>query len=125
FSGDLGRSNDPLMKAPAAVPAADYIVIESTYGDRAHDPIDAQAELGAAIERAHRDEGIVLIPTFAVGRAQLLMLLIARLKAAGAIPDIPVFLDSPMAIDATELYVRYAAQHRLSAQECRAMCQGA
>src|SRR5690606_1806840 len=70
------------------------------------------------------DDGIVLIPTFAVGRAQTLMLLIARLKAAGTIPNVPVFLDSPMAINATELYLRYASEHRLTTEECRSMCEG-
>ncbi len=123
FSGDVGRSSDPLMKAPGAVPAADYVVLESTYGDRAHVEIDPLPELAAALRRAIADDGIIVIPTFAVGRAQLLMLLIARLKAAGELPNVPVFLDSPMAIDATELYVRYASEHRLSQEECRAMCQ--
>ena len=83
------------------------------------------AELAAAIQRAAKDDGIILIPTFAIGRAQALMLSIARLKKAKAIPDIPVFLDSPMAIDATELYVKYAEQHRLSPQEAREMCSAA
>lgn len=124
FSGDVGRSTDPLMKAPGAVPAADYLVIESTYGDREHVDIDPIPELANALTRAFADDGIALIPTFAVGRAQTLMLLIARLKAAGKIPNVPVFLDSPMAIDATELYVRYASEHRLSAEECRSMCEG-
>ena len=125
FSGDLGRSNDIIMRPPSGAPAADYVVIESTYGDRLHPQTDAMAELAAAIQRATKDDGIVLIPTFAVGRAQALMLSIARLKKAKAIPDIPVFLDSPMAIDATELYVRYAEQHRLSPQEAREMCNAA
>jgi metallo-beta-lactamase family protein len=124
FSGDIGRSNEPLMKAPGAVPSADFVVIESTYGDRLHADVDGLVELQEALQRAFADGGIVLIPTFAVGRAQLLMLLIARLKAAGSIPDVPVYLDSPMAIDATALYVRFAAEHRLSMAEITAMCRG-
>lgn len=124
FSGDVGRSSDPLMKEPGQVPAADYVVMESTYGDRAHIDVDPISELASALERAIADDGIVVIPTFAIGRAQTLMLLIARLKARGELPDVPVFLDSPMAIDATELYVRYASEHRLSAEECRAMFAG-
>ncbi len=124
FSGDVGRSRDPLMNAPSEVPAANYLVVESTYGDRVHVDVDPMPELKSALERAIADNGIVVIPTFAVGRAQTLMLLIARLKAAGALKDVPVFLDSPMAIDATELYVRYASEHRLSMEECRAMCGG-
>jgi metallo-beta-lactamase family protein len=114
FSGDLGRPADPLMRAPDPPLAADYVVVESTYGDRRHPALDAQAEIGDVIRRTCERRGIVIIPTFAVGRAQLLLLLIARLKAAQAIPDVPVYLDSPMAIDATELLTRHAAEHRLS-----------
>jgi len=123
FSGDLGRSADPLMKAPAPPADCDYLVVESTYGDRIHATTDPQAELRQAILRAHERGGNLLIPTSAVGRAQLLMLLIAQLQAAAAIPDIPVYLDSPMAIDATDLYVRFAAEHRLSAAQTQAMCR--
>ena len=114
FSGDLGRSCDALMRAPASPPAADYVVMESTYGDRAHSPVDPQEELERAVHRAVDRGGVVLIPSFAVGRAQLLMLLIARLEAAGRIPALPVYLDSPMAIDATELLLRFRAEHRLT-----------
>jgi len=121
FSGDLGRPDDPLMPAPADPPAADYVVIESTYGDRLHADIDPQAELGAAIRRAFDRNGVVLVPTFAVGRAQLLLLLIARLKAAGAIPDVPVYLDSPMAIDATQILQRFESEQRLSRLDVEAM----
>ena len=124
FSGDVGRFTDPLMKSPGPVPATDYLVVESTYGDREHVDIDPMPELANALVRAFADDGIVLIPTFAVGRAQTLMLLIARLKAAGTIPNVPVFLDSPMAINATELYLRYASEHRLTTEECRSMCEG-
>ncbi|MFO7305848.1 MAG: MBL fold metallo-hydrolase [Gammaproteobacteria bacterium] len=124
FSGDIGRSADPLMKAPGPVPPADYVVIESTYGDRTHAELDPLVELERALARAIADDGIVIVPTFAVGRAQLLMLLIHRLKRAGKFTNIPVFLDSPMAIDATDLYLCFASEHRVSPEECRAMCQG-
>ena len=117
FSGDVGRPGDPLMRAPDPPLAADYVVVESTYGDQRHPAADPQAELGDVIRRTCERRGIVVIPTFAVGRAQLLLLLIARLKAAKAIPDVPVYLDSPMAIDATELLTRHAAEHRLSGAE--------
>ena len=125
FSGDVGRVDDPLMRPPAPPPAADHLVIESTYGDRAHPPDDALNELATAIDRAVARGGVVVAPSFAVGRAQLMMLLIARLKNARRIPDVPVYLDSPMAIDATELYRRFTAEHRLSAEECLAMCHAA
>lgn len=118
FSGDLGRPDDPLMHAPAVPVAADYVLVESTYGDRTHPTLDPQAELGEIVRRTSARHGVVLIPTFAVGRAQLLLLLIGRLKASGEIPDVPVYLDSPMAIDATQLLTRFAAEHRLSAAEC-------
>lgn len=121
FSGDLGRSNDPLMPAPSPPLQADYVVTESTYGDRAHPFEDVSGALAAHINRAMARGGVIVAPTFAVGRAQLMMLLLARLKAARSIPDIPVFLDSPMAIDATRLYTQFAAEHRLSREECEAM----
>jgi metallo-beta-lactamase family protein len=117
LSGDIGRPADPLMRAPAPPASADYVVVESTYGDRRHSTVDPQAEMGDVIRRTCERRGVVVIPTFAVGRAQLLLLLIARLKAAQAIPDVPVYLDSPMAIDATELLTRHATEHRLSAAE--------
>lgn len=125
FSGDVGRSNDPLMRAPDPPPAADYLVIESTYGDRVHSAEDAKSALVKPIHRAIERGGVIVAPTFAVGRAQLMMLLIAQLKAQRLIPDIPVFLDSPMAIDATDLYRRFVAEHRLSDEECAEMCQAA
>lgn len=121
FSGDIGRPGDPLMRAPDPPLPADHVVVESTYGDRRHPALDPQTELGNVIRRTCERRGIVIIPTFAVGRAQLLLLLIARLKAAKLIPDIPVFLDSPMAIDATELLARHAAEHRLSPAESAAV----
>jgi metallo-beta-lactamase family protein len=117
FSGDIGRPGDPLMRTPEPPLPADHVVVEATYGDRRHPALDPQTELGDIIRRTCERRGVIVIPTFAVGRAQLLLLLIARLKAVKAIPDIPVYLDSPMAIDATELLMRHAAEHRLSAAE--------
>ncbi|MGE0031021.1 MAG: MBL fold metallo-hydrolase RNA specificity domain-containing protein [Steroidobacteraceae bacterium] len=119
FSGDLGRSSDALMKPPAQPAATDYLVIESTYGDRLHAAVDPEKELGEWLQRGLGRDGVVVIPTFAVGRAQSLMLHFAGLKAAGRIPDVPVFLDSPMAIDATALYGFFRAEHRLTDEQCR------
>jgi metallo-beta-lactamase family protein len=121
FSGDVGRPTDVLMREPSAPCAADYIVVESTYGDRLHPRIDLNAEVGSAIRRATDRGGVVLIPTFAVGRAQTLLLTIARLRAAGRIPDVPVYLDSPMAIDATELLERLWSEHRVAESELESM----
>jgi metallo-beta-lactamase family protein len=121
FSGDLGRMHDPLMRAPAPPPAADWVVIESTYGDRLHAPVDPEAELVAPLERALARGGVVIVPTFAIGRAQLLLHLVRRLKEKRAIPDVPVYLNSPMAEDATPLYRDYPEEHRLSAKDLAAM----
>jgi metallo-beta-lactamase family protein len=121
FSGDVGRTSDPLLKPPSAPPASDYLVVESTYGDRRHPPAEIETELGPIIRAASARGATIVMPAFAVGRAQLLLLLLARLKAKRAIPDLPVYLDSPMAIDATELYRVFTAEHRLSWEETAAM----
>ena len=118
FSGDLGRPNDPIMHAPAPIGDADYIVAESTYGDRIHGSTDPTNALGDAIKRTAERGGIVLIPSFAVGRAQEILLAIYRLKMTKAIPNLPVFLNSPMAIDTTALYQRHCQEHRLDSREC-------
>jgi metallo-beta-lactamase family protein len=122
FSGDLGRPDDSIMREPAPIARADYVVLESTYGDRLHDPQDGEALLAEVVKRTAARGGIVLIPAFAVGRAQTLLYAIYRMKARGAIPDLPVFLNSPMAIDMTEIYHRHRAQHRLSVEECSGLC---
>jgi metallo-beta-lactamase family protein len=117
FSGDIGRSDDLLMRPPEPPPAADTVVIESTYGDRLHtadDPLDGLAQ---AINRTAARGGIVIVPAFAVGRAQTLLYAIHQLKQARRIPDLPVFLNSPMAADATRLYQHHAALHRISAAQ--------
>lgn len=123
FSGDLGRPDDRLMPPPAPIGRADHIVMESTYGDRLHGPEDPEAVLGDVIRRTVAREGIVVVPAFAVGRAQSLLHSIHRLKVAGRIPDVPVYLNSPMAIDMTGLYHRHRALHRLSFEECEGMCR--
>ena len=122
FSGDLGRSNDPIMRPPSRFEEADYLVVESTYGNRRHDAADPEETLGSHLGRALARGGVVVIPAFAVGRAQGLLHFIARLKGRGAIPDVPVYLNSPMAINATRLYHDYRAEHRLSREECEAAC---
>jgi len=122
FSGDLGRMNDPIMRPPSTMGEADYLVVESTYGNRLHDKADAEEVLGGHLNRALARRGVVIIPAFAVGRAQTLLYFISRLKARNAIPDVPVFLNSPMAIDATRLYHDYRAEHRLSPEQCAAAC---
>ncbi len=121
FSGDLGRPNDPLMRAPAPMPQTDFAVVESTYGDRKHPAIDPEAELEPLLARALARRGVVVIPAFAVGRAQALLLHIARLKARAAIPDVPVFLNSPMAAEATRIYQNHSSEHSIGLDDCRAL----
>ncbi|MFZ3087053.1 MAG: MBL fold metallo-hydrolase [Methylotenera sp.] len=122
FSGDIGRPNDILMKAPVRIKQADYLLLESTYGDRLHERDDPMIKLAAIINKTVRRKGVVLIPVFAVGRAQEVLYYIHLLKASGAIPDdIPVYLNSPMAVDATEIFTSHSSEHRLSPDQCRAL----
>jgi metallo-beta-lactamase family protein len=125
FSGDLGRPNDPVMHAPHAVESADTLIVESTYGDRSHVDDDAEAVLGRAIRETAARGGTVLIPSFAVGRAQTLLYALYRLKERDEIPEIPVYLDSPMAVDATHLYHRFQRDHRLTPEQCAGMYRAA
>ncbi|MET3373526.1 metallo-beta-lactamase family protein [Variovorax boronicumulans] len=121
FSGDLGRSDDLLMRPPEVAQAADYVVVESTYGNRKHPASDTLTELAGVINRTAARGGIVVIPAFAVGRAQTLLHCIQSLKQARRIPDMPVYLNSPMAADATRIYRKHLDEHRLNAEQCAAM----
>jgi metallo-beta-lactamase family protein len=123
FSGDIGRMHSPVMKAPAKIQGADYLLVESTYGDRLHTTDDPTDEIGEIIRRTAGRGGSVIIPSFAVGRAQALMYHIYVLKQKRLIPDLPVFLDSPMAIKATELLQRHPADHRLNEQVCKGVSE--
>ena len=125
FSGDLGRPNDLVMRPPMRVTHADYLVIESTYGDRLHGPDDSGEALEQIVRRTAARGGIVLVPAFAVGRTQTLLYLIHLLKSAGRIPNLPVFLNSPMATDVTRLYHEHREEHRLTEQQCEDMCRAA
>lgn len=123
FSGDLGRADDLVMRPPAPPLAADHVVIESTYGNRTHsgeDPADVMAEI---VNSTARRGGIVLVPVFAVGRAQTMLHLLARLRRDGRIPALPTFLNSPMAVDATQLFLASPDDHRLSPVEAADMCR--
>ncbi|HEX6137300.1 MAG TPA: MBL fold metallo-hydrolase [Casimicrobiaceae bacterium] len=126
FTGDLGRPHDPVMLAPEPVAGADYLVVESTYGDRRHDPSSPGDKLADVVTRTVTRGGTVIVPSFAVGRAQALLYWLHRLKAEQRIPaTLPIYLNSPMATDVTALYERYGTEHRLSAEACRAMCSAA
>ena len=125
FSGDIGRPNELVLAPPTRVPGADYAVIESTYGDRLHDATDPLHVLGEVINRTAARGGVVVIPAFAVGRAQNLMYSMHLLKQRGVIQHIPAYLDSPMAIDATRIYHAHRGEHRLTREQCEAMCRAA
>lgn len=123
FSGDLGRYDDPLMFDPEPVLEADYVVVESTYGDRLHEQVDPVDALGEVVRRTIGRGGTLLIPAFAVGRAQALLYYLWRLRETGAIPDVPIFLDSPMAISASDLLHTHRADHRLTPAVCDQVCR--
>jgi metallo-beta-lactamase family protein len=125
FSGDLGRYNSPMFPPPEPVERADFLVLESTYGDSVHSPEDPEAVLEAVINRTVARGGSVIIPSFAVGRAQLLLYHVSRLYKASRIPPVPLYLDSPMAIEATELVCHKNTGSQLSLQETRDMCDAA
>jgi len=113
FSGDLGRYDQPITPDPSEVEETDYLLVESTYGDRLHPDADPRIELAEIINRTAQRGGIVLIPSFAVGRTQELMYILRELEDAGKIPQLPVYLDSPMAIDATKILLKHPEEHDL------------
>lgn len=125
FSGDLGRPEDPLLHPPEPVTAADYLVLESTYGDRLHETTAPEIVLGEVINRTSKRGGAVIIPAFAVGRTQAILYHLNRLRGQKSIPDIPIFLDSPMAVNATALLHRHPDDHRLTPAQCVAVCSTA
>lgn len=116
FSGDLGRNSDPLMYSPAIIKNADILFIESTYGDRVN-PIDkVEEDLADAINHAYDKRECVIIPAFAVGRTQNLLLYLNKLIATSQIPELPIFIDSPMAITVTNLYEKHSDINKLNVQ---------
>ena len=107
FSGDLGRYKRPILKDPSPIRDADYLLVESTYGDRLHEQGNPKEELTRIINETISRKGIVVIPAFAVGRTQELLYTLRELESEGAIPVLPVYVDSPMAIKATKLYSKH------------------
>ncbi len=125
FSGDLGRLSDPIIKAPDEPIGADYVVMESTYGDRLHDSSDPLRQFKEIVERTVRRGGTVLIPSFAVGRAQLILYLLLQLKESGQLPDIPIYLNSPMAQSVNQVFCKHAAETRLGVSQAQRVCASA
>jgi metallo-beta-lactamase family protein len=119
FSGDLGRFEDHVMNAPSPLSKSDYVVLESTYGNRKHNGAHPEQELAKIILEAFQRGGEVLIPAFAVGRTQKVLYHIINLINHGVIPRVPIYLDSPMGINASEIFCKFHREHKLSADSCR------
>ncbi|MEN8374045.1 MAG: MBL fold metallo-hydrolase [Gemmatimonadota bacterium] len=120
FSGDVGRPDDPVIPPPEPLDATDVLVLEGTYGAREHPAVDPRAELATLVTRTVARGGVVLVPAFAVGRAQAVLWLLHEAMEAGEVPDVPVYLDSPMAARVVSLYLDHVAHHRLSPRQCEA-----
>jgi metallo-beta-lactamase family protein len=122
FSGDLGRAGDLLMPPPVPPGDPDWIVVESTYGDRLHPEVDACEALASVLSKTVARGGILLIPSFAVGRAQTLLYCLHEIFRRELAPRVPVFVNSPMATDVTELFRRSSAYHSLPETLCGDVC---
>src|SRR5262249_42098098 len=108
FTGDLGRKSLPILRDPEAVPAADFVISESTYGGRTHPPPEQLAEsLGEVVRRTNARGGMLLIPAFSVGRTQAVVYALHQLMHAGKLPDLPIFVDNPLATNATDVFRRH------------------
>ena len=123
FSGDIGRDNDVLMFPPIKPLAADYVFLESTYGNRIHPDEDAKVLLETHINSTYENNGTVIIPSFAVERAQTIMYLIWKLKEENRIPNIPYIIDTPMGISVLDVFLNNRTWHKLSEHECVEMCK--
>ena len=123
FSGDVGRPDDILMNPPQPLPELDLLLLEATYGNRRHESSDPFAQLADIVNKTAKKGGVLLVPSFAVGRAQALQHILASLIAQRRIPEIPIYLDSPMAISVSDIYCRYARHHRLNREQCHRMCE--
>jgi metallo-beta-lactamase family protein len=117
FSGDLGQPDQPIIKDPAGIDAADYIVMESTYGNRMHEDFDKEEALANIVNDTVKRGGNIVIPAFAVGRTQTILYHLHRLLKANKIPDIPVFIDSPLAISATDIFAHHPQDFDVEAYE--------
>lgn len=105
FSGDLGQPDQPILKDPVTISDADYVIVESTYGNRRHERYDREEALAQIVNETIGRGGNIVIPAFAVGRTQTILYYLHKLLKAGKIPDVPVFIDSPLAISATDIFL--------------------
>jgi metallo-beta-lactamase family protein len=113
FSGDLGRYDDEVMAPPAKISHADYLLIESTYGDRVHNDKSVDSALGDVVNYIVHRKGMLIIPAFAVGRTQGILYRLRKLQEGARIPGIPIYIDSPMAVDVSGLYCQFGDDHNL------------
>jgi metallo-beta-lactamase family protein len=111
FSGDLGHGRQETIEGPEPLPDTEWLVLESTYGNRSHLPEPPRDKLASCLQQIARNQGVVVIPAFAVGRAQEILFQIRMLEDGGKVPQLPVALDSPMAEEATEIYLRHPEDH--------------
>jgi metallo-beta-lactamase family protein len=123
FSGDIGRDDDVLMFPPVKPKKADYVFLESTYGNRIHPNTDSKIELEAYINNTVQNGGTIIIPSFAVERSQTLMYLLWQLKLEDRIPNIPYVIDTPMGISVLDIFRNNRKWHKLSEEECIEMCK--
>lgn len=121
FTGDVGRPDDDIFRDPELIPEIDYLVTESTYGNRLHNNMNILSELEKITNEAFNQSGVVLIPAFAVGRAMSIMHYLSILKKNDRIPSFPMFLNSPMAINFSEIFYRYKSLHKLDEEACQAI----
>ena len=121
FSGDIGRDNDVLMFPPTRPTKADYVFLESTYGNRLHPETDAKQELEEYINTTFKNGGTVIIPSFAVERAQSIMYILWKLKTEKRIPDMEYIIDSPMGVSAFDIFFNNIKWHKLALEDCVAM----
>jgi metallo-beta-lactamase family protein len=116
FSGDLGRYDEPILNDPSSPEDVDYLLVESTYGNRLHEETDPKERLAEIINQTVERGGKIIIPAFAVGRTQLLIYYLRELEDEGRIPVLPVIIDSPMGVSATKLYTKHKGEHDLDMQ---------
>lgn len=118
FTGDVGRLQDVVFYPPEPLPQVDYLVTESTYGNRLHKDTDPMEDLEAVVNETFQRQGVVVIPAFAVGRAQTIMHYLSVLRKQNRIPKMPMFMNSPMATSFSEVFCKYKKLHKLSGPEC-------
>lgn len=123
FSGDIGREEDMLLSPPERPKKADILLVESTYGDRLHPKEDLEGKIQDIVHDTWQDGGTLIIPSFAVERTQTLMYLFWQLRIKGRMPNIPIYMDSPMGAKVLNVFHHHSSWHKLTKEECTEMCE--